>query len=70
VPLESLVGDLQELFVATRLMLNDIFNAFGRAEISHIAQDGTLRLAYFRDPELAKWAEARGVPTTPQTLPE
>jgi hypothetical protein len=70
VPLESLVADSQKLLAATRLMLNDIFNAFGRAEVSHITQDGTLRLAYFLDPELAKWAEARGVPTTAETLPE
>jgi Putative DNA-binding domain len=70
VPLESLVGDPQNLLAATRLMLNDIFNAFGRAEIPHIALDGTLRLPYFRDSELAKWAEARGVPATAETLPE
>jgi len=70
VPLESLVADSQKLLAATRLMLNDIFNAFGRAEVSHITQDGTLRLACFLDPELAKWAEARGVPTTAETLPE
>jgi hypothetical protein len=70
VPLESLVGDPQNLLAATRLVLNDIFNAFGRAEVSHITQDGTLRLAYFQDPELAKWAEARGVSTTAETLPE
>jgi hypothetical protein len=70
IPLGSLAGDPQELLAATRLMLNDIFNAFSRAEVPHITQDGTLRLAYFRDPELAKWAEARGVPTTAETLPE
>jgi hypothetical protein len=69
-PLHSLADNTQELLAATRLMLNDIFNAFGRAEVTHVAQDGTLRLPYLQDPELAKWAEGLGVSTTAERLPE
>lgn len=70
VPLQSLAGEPQELLAASRLLLNDIFNAFGRAELPHIAQDGTLRLSYLQDPELARWAEGLGVSTTAESLPE
>ncbi len=70
-PLSALVGERQEVFGAVRVMLNDIFNAFGRAEIPHVAVDGGLRLSYFQDPELAaQWAQTHGVPTSTETLSE
>jgi hypothetical protein len=68
--LESIAGEPQQLFVAVKVMLGQIFNAFGQAEIAHIADDGTLRLRYFGDPQLAAWADLRGVATTEATVPE
>jgi hypothetical protein len=68
--LESIAGEPQQLFAAVKVMLGQIFNAFGHAEIAHIADDGTLRLRYFADPQLAAWAEARGVATTSDTVEE
>jgi hypothetical protein len=67
-PLESLVSQPQLLFVAVRVMLSDVFNAFGRAEVPHIAVDGTLRLSYFQDPELAQSAAAAGIATSVETV--
>jgi hypothetical protein len=70
--LEALAGDPQELLAAVKIMLRQIFNAFGRAEVTHLADDGTIRLLYFgsRQHQLAQWAEARGVATTEETVPE
>jgi hypothetical protein len=68
--LESLAGEPQQLFIAARIMLGQIFNAFGQAEVAHIADDGTLRLRYFGDSQLAEWAKARGVTTTNEQIAE
>ena len=50
VPLEWLAGDRGDFLVATRMMLADIFHAFGIAEVPHITQQ--LRLRHTRDREL------------------
>jgi hypothetical protein len=68
IPLDSLATDPQGLFAATRVMLSDIFNAFGRAEVPHIAVDGALRLRYFNDTEFARWAQAHGLLTSAETV--
>jgi hypothetical protein len=52
-------------------MLSTIFHALGRAEPTHIAQDGTLNLRYFHDrPDVAAWAQGRGVNTTNEAVAE
>ena len=64
-PLQSLAGDAQDLLIATRMTLTDVFNAFGLAEVQHIAPDGTLRVIYFAAGyNVATWAERHGVATT------
>jgi hypothetical protein len=47
VPIELLAGDRGDFLVATRMMLADIFHAFGIAEVPHITQQ--LRLRDTRD---------------------
>jgi hypothetical protein len=69
-PLSALAEVGPDLFVAVRLVLTDIFNAFGRAEVPHITQDGALRLLYFADVELARWAAQHELPTTPVSVEE
>jgi Putative DNA-binding domain len=70
-PLTSLANAPQELFIATRMMLTDVFNAFGQAEVPQIASDGTLRLRYFPAAHNVKAvAEQRGVDITEETVPE
>jgi len=51
VPLECLAGDRGDFLVATRMMLADIFHAFGIAEVPHITQQ--LRLRRTGEPEAA-----------------
>jgi len=70
IPLSALTGPPDQLFTAVRIMLSDIFNAFGRAEIPHIADDGALRLHYFRDPTLADWTQNTGVATSDEIVAE
>jgi hypothetical protein len=68
-PITALTGDAQDAFAATRLMLRDIFNAYGCPEVPQIAPDGTLRTLYFpAGYEVTKWAELRGVPTTAEEI--
>jgi hypothetical protein len=70
-PLTSLANAPQELFIATRMMLTDVFDAFGRAEVPHIAPDGTLRIRYFPAAYNVKAvAEQHGVETTEETIPQ
>jgi hypothetical protein len=69
-PLGALAGRPEQLFIAVRIMLGDIFNAFGRAEVPHIAADGALRLKYFRDPTVATWAHREAVATSQEMVEE
>jgi hypothetical protein len=50
VPIEFLAADRGDFLVATRMMLADIFHAFGIAEVPHVTQQ--LRLRDTRDTEL------------------
>jgi hypothetical protein len=68
-PIDTLTSTPQDAFAATRLMLADIFNAYGCPEVPQIAPDGTLRTLYFpAGYEVAAWAERRGVPTTAEQI--
>jgi hypothetical protein len=68
-PISALTGSPQDAFAATRLVLADIFNAYGCPEVPQIAPDGTLRTLYFPPGyEVAKWAERREVPTTAEEV--
>lgn len=69
-PLDALAGKPEELFTAVRIVLGDIFNAFGRAEVPHVAADGALRLKYFRDPTVAAWAHDQAVATSKELVAE
>lgn len=68
-PISAVTGAPQEAFAATRLMLADIFNAYGCPEVPQIAPDGTLRTLYFpNNYDVTKWAEQRDVPTTAEQI--
>ena len=68
-PIDTLIGAPQDAFAATRLMLADIFNAYGCPEVPQIAPDGTLRTIYFpAGYQVPQWAEQRGVPTTAEDI--
>jgi hypothetical protein len=45
-PLESLAGPDQELLLGTRLVVTDLFNAFGSPEVQQIDESGRLRIRY------------------------
>jgi len=70
-PLASLAGEPQALLGASRLALNEIFNAFGQAENPYIAAEGVIRTRYFPEGyQVGQWAEKRGLPTTAEAAPE
>jgi hypothetical protein len=70
-PLEALAGDPQGLLAGVRVMLADIVNAFGLAELPHIAPDGTLRSRHFPEGwKIPEWAEQHGVAITEELAPE
>jgi hypothetical protein len=53
------------------MALTGVFNAFGLAEVPHMASDGTLRVRYFpAGYEVVTWAEQHGVATTQDAVPE
>jgi hypothetical protein len=55
--LSDLTAGTQPLLAATRLLLMDIFNAFGASEIRALTQTGALRADYIGGaPELRAWA--------------
>jgi hypothetical protein len=63
VPLAQLTGDAQPLLAATALMLSDIYNAFGLAEVSFLTPAGAMRSVYFSG-QTRQWAEEHGVELT------
>jgi hypothetical protein len=69
-PLSSLVDRAEDLFAAVRIMLGDVFNGFGRAEVPNITPDGALRLQYFHEPAIADWAVSVDLTTTDELVAE
>jgi hypothetical protein len=70
-PVQALAGDPQDLLAGVRVVLADIVNAFGLAELPHIAADGALRTRYFpAGYEVNAIAERYGVQTTDEMVPE
>jgi hypothetical protein len=62
VPLESLVGSDQDLLVATRLIANDLVNAFGSPEVKQIDEQGRIRTRYVHEAQhVTEFAQAHGV---------
>jgi hypothetical protein len=69
-PLQSLAGDAPDLLIAVRIVLSDIVNAFGLAELPHIAPDGTIRTRYFSQGwNVLEWAARHDVATTQAPAP-
>lgn len=64
VPLEGLTRLSPEMMQVARLLLNDLVNEFGLAEIPQLRADGAVRLRYFTDPAMSTLAETDGLPTT------
>ena len=67
--LEEVAGSRQALLAASRLLVTDVFHAFGRAEVNALCEDGTLRYRHvfgFQNPR--QWAEQNGVAVTEATV--
>jgi hypothetical protein len=55
--LSDLASGVQPLLAATRLLLTDVFNAFGSPEVRALTPDGALKSSYITaDQELRDWA--------------
>ena len=67
-PLDWLAGETQQLLAATALGLGDIYNAFGRPEVTFLRSDGALRRPYWADARIA-WAEAHDVDIVDEEAP-
>jgi hypothetical protein len=60
--LEDPAAGTQPLLAATRLLLTDVFNAFGSPEVQALTPTGALNTSYLPfDQQLPQWAEANGV---------
>jgi hypothetical protein len=70
IPISALVSGPGQLFTAVRIMLGQVFNAFGRAEVPHINNAGTLRLSHFRGSAIAEWARNNAIPTSDEIVSE
>lgn len=56
--LSDLTAGMQPLLAATRLLLTDVFNAFGSPEVRPLTPDGALKGGYIgANSELREWAE-------------
>ena len=63
------VTERQALLAAVRVVLTDLFHAFGSPEIRQIRADGALRILHCSDQrELSGWAEGHGVQVTQETI--
>ena len=71
--LDDLTGSQSRLLAASRLVLTDLFQAFGSPEVRQITPDGGLRIRHWSSSEhqsLRRWADANGVEVTAETRPE
>lgn len=60
--LDDLAAGPQPLLAAARLLLTDVFNAFGSPEVQALTVTGALNSSYSPvNQELRRWAEANGV---------
>src|SRR5207244_11747967 len=59
-----------ELVAATRLVVTDLFHAFGSAEVRQITPNGALRIRHLGgDPALREWAERHGIAVSDELVP-
>jgi hypothetical protein len=61
IPVEALAGEEADFLIAARLILADIFQAFGLAEVPHISPQGALRLPRSRGAAPEGWTGERRV---------
>lgn len=71
VDLNAAASATTDLMVASRLVLSDLFNALGVAEVEQIDEGGRFRARYFRSEwrvNMTEWADAHGVEISEVTL--
>lgn len=69
VSLDAILGSPVEWLAAGRVLLTDLFHAFGVPEVPQITSEGHLRRAFWRNTRLDTWPSVAGVPLTDDTIP-
>jgi hypothetical protein len=69
ISVDAAAASVQERLVAARLVLTDLVQGFGLAEVLQITPDGALRARYWRE-SVEQWTTAAGIQTVTTTLEE
>jgi hypothetical protein len=62
VNLDAVVGSAVERLAATRLLVTDMFQAFGMPEVPHVTPEGHLNVLYWNPQTLEAWKGVADVP--------
>ena len=71
--LDNIVASAKERLAAVRILLTDLVQAFGLAELYQIHSTGDLRRRYwctYQQPFITRWADQAGVPLVDTTVDE
>ncbi len=68
VSLDAIVGSAVEWLAAGRVLLTDLFHAFGIPEVPQITNEGHLRRPFWRNTKLEGWSSVAGVPITDDVI--
>lgn len=66
--LDDLARPGRGLAAASALLVNEIGQAFGVAEMGQLSRDGQLRRLYWRGQDVGTWAEQNGIEVTDDTI--
>jgi hypothetical protein len=68
VELDGIAQAGPNLAAATAVLLDEIGQAFGLAEMAQLSRDGQLRRRYWREERMVTWAEQNGIEITEDTI--
>lgn len=68
VSLDAILGSPVEWLAAGRVLLTDLFHAFGVPEVPQITNEGHLRRVFWRNTRLDTWPSVAGVPVTDDVI--
>lgn len=68
ISLDPIAGSAVEWLAAGRVLLTDLFHAFGVPEVPQVTNEGHLRRVFWRNTRLDTWPSVAGVPVTDDVI--
>jgi hypothetical protein len=69
IEIDAVLADPVEWLSATRLILTDLFHAFGQPEVLHITENGFINTYFWPEHTVERWAAVKDVPQVAEEIP-